>query len=440
VDEYVERVRGFVRVRVEDRLVIKRPNHAFRINDAGIRILDRLFNRGESVMDIVNEQRDRERVAGDLTLFFRDLRCLLTHGLDERHRSPAVRVVPFAFPFSSYPILSEIAVTYRCNLRCRFCYAGCNCTRRPEQDSPELATGAVRRLLDIMAEDARVPSVSFTGGEPTLRNDLPQLVAHARGLGLRVNLITNGTCVDGDGVRCLVDAGLNSAQVSLEGTSAQTHDALTRQRGSFARSVATLHAFRAAGIVVHSNTTLNRMNVEDAVRFPAFVRDAGLPRFSMNLMMPAGSGSEARELLVTYTEAGPLVDRIHAEARRCGVEFHWYSPTPLCLFNPIARGLGNKGCAACDGLLSVAPNGDVLPCSSYPRPVGNLLRDGFEATWFGPKARHFRRKDFAHPACRRCGDFAACQGACPIYWEAVGYGELPAAGGACGVVNQRRTV
>ena len=54
----------------------------------------------------------------------------------------------------------------------------------------------------------------------------------------------------------------------------------------------------------------------------------------------------------------------------------WYSPTPMCLFNPLADGLGNKSCAACDGLLSVAPNGDVLPCSSYPQPVGNLLQAG----------------------------------------------------------------
>ena len=154
----------------------------------------------------------------------------------------------------------------------------------------------------------------------------------------------------------------------------------------------------------------------------------------MNLMMPAGSGLLERELMIRYREAGPLVDRIRAEARRQGVEFHWYSPTPLCLFNPIARGLGNKGCAACDGLLSVAPDGDVLPCSSYPQPVGNLLRDGFRATWFGREARYFRDKAFAHPSCRACEHFAACQGGCPLYWQAMGYDELPAA--ACGSPNE----
>jgi radical SAM protein with 4Fe4S-binding SPASM domain len=427
VDDYVNRVREFVYVRPEDRLVIKRPNQAHRMNAAAVDILDRLFNRRESVTTLVAEQRDQPRVVADLAVFFRDLRCLLTHGLDERHRSPAVRVVPFELPFSTHPILSELAVTYRCNLRCRFCYAGCNCTRRPAQSHPDLDTAALKLVLDILSRDARVPSVSFTGGEPTLREDLPHLIAHARELGLRVNLITNGTLLDDARVRRLVDAGLNSAQISLEGTTAATHDAITQGPGSFNRSLASLHAFRNAGIVAHSNTTLNRLNAREAVSFPEFVRAQGLPRFSMNLMMPAGAGLQERDLVIPYTTAGPLVDRIRAEAARHAVEFHWYSPTPICLFNPIPRGLGNKGCAACDGLLSVAPNGDVLPCSSYPQPVGNLLRDGFDSTWFGPAARHFRDKAFAHPACQACEHFAACQGGCPLYWQAMGYDELPAA-------------
>ncbi len=423
----MNRVRQFVYVRPQDRLVIKRPNQAHRMNAAAIAILDRLFNHRESVTALVAEQRDQERVVADLAVFFRDFRCLLTHGLDERHRSPAVRVVPFELPFSTHPILSELAVTYRCNLRCRFCYAGCNCTRRPAQSYPDLDTAALKRVLDILSRDARVPSVSFTGGEPTLREDLPQLIAHARDLGLRVNLITNGTLLDDARVRRLVDAGLNSAQISLEGTTAATHDAITQGPGSFGRSLASLHAFRNAGIVAHSNTTLNRLNAQEAASFPDFVRTQGLPRFSMNLMMPAGTGLQERDLVIPYTEAGPLVDRIRAEATRHTVEFHWYSPTPICLFNPIPRGLGNKGCAACDGLLSVAPNGDVLPCSSYPQPVGNLLHDGFDSTWFGPAARHFRNKAFAHPACQACEHFAACQGGCPLYWQAMGYDELPAA-------------
>jgi len=430
VDEYVSRVREYVFVRTDDNILIKRPNQAFRMNDAAIRILDRLFNQGESVGGIVEEQQDRERVIRDLDVFFRDLRCLLTHGLDERHRSPAVRPVEFDYHFSRLPILSEIAVTYRCNLKCRFCYAGCNCTRGTggvgaESDKREVDTDSIRRLLDLIRYKAKVPSVSFTGGEPTLRTDLAELVTYARAIGLRVNLITNGAQGDDSLPQRLADAGLNSVQVSVEGPTAAVHDTVTAVPGSFDRSVRTARAFQRAGVIVHTNTTLNRLNADAAEGMPAFARDLGLERLSMNLMIPAGTGAVERDLVIPYSEIGDRIERIQRAARRARVEFMWYSPTPLCLFNPIARGLGNKGCAACDGLLSIAPNGDVLPCSSYDEPVGNLLQDGFEAVWFGPRARFFREKEFAPPACRGCEHFAPCQGACPLYWKEMGWDELP---------------
>ena len=129
--------------------------------------------------------------------------------------------------------------------------------------------------------------------------------------------------------------------------------------------------------------------------------------------------------------------RQHAE--RVGIEFHWYSPTPFCIFNPIAHGLGNKGCAACDGLVHVSPSGEVLPCSSFARGVGNLLNEGFEKVWFGKDAQYYKQKRQAHTLCRTCEHFALCQGACTLYWSGMGYGELYAANNhrVVGRVGQR---
>lgn len=99
--------------------------------------------------------------------------------------------------------------------------------------------------------------------------------------------------------------------------------------------------------------------------------------------------------------------------------------TPTCLFNPVIHGLGNKGCAACDGLLSIAPNGDVLPCSSFPEPVGNLLTaSSFHTLWQSDRVRYFQQKQYAHEKCQACEDFVICQGGCPLYWQQVGYGEI----------------
>ena len=137
------------------------------------------------------------------------------------------------------------------------------------------------------------------------------------------------------------------------------------------------------------------------------------------------SATSLADLLASQLPHGLAV---RARALALGMEFFWYSPTPLCLYNPIAKGLGNKSCAACDGLISVAPNGDVLPCSSWPEAVGNLLSDGFRATWFGPTAQALKHKEYAPAACRQCGYFTACQAACPLYWRVCGYAELENSG------------
>ncbi len=421
IDEYVSRLRDFVFVRSEDSLLIKVPNEAHRLNASGIRVLERLLG-GESVMDLWASFGGTETVRRDLYEFFTGLKQVLQGCVNEQRPPRAVSRTPFELGFSSLPILSEVALTYRCNLRCQFCYAACGCRR--EEGAGEMTTEEARRILEIIRHEAQVPSVSFTGGEPTLRRDLPALVRHARSeLGMRTNLITNGTLIDEALADDLGAAGLHSAQVSIEAPEEGVHDSLTGSTGAFLRSVAAVGRLRERGIRVHTNTTINQRNIRFLDRMPEFVRGLGLERLSMNLVIPVGSAG-AGHIGVRYAEVATVLPGIHERARLAGVEFMWYSPTPVCLFNPIAHGLGNKGCAACDGLLSVSPSGDVLPCSSWPEPVGNLLREGFRAVWRSARGAWIRGKQFAPGVCRACADFALCQSACPLYWAHFGLDEL----------------
>jgi len=157
--------------------------------------------------------------------------------------------------------------------------------------------------------------------------------------------------------------------------------------------------------------------------------ELGLERFSMNLVIPSGAAGLNEDILVRYEQVAPVIERVIEKSLGEGVEFMWYSPTPLCMFNPIVHGLGNKGCSACDGLLSVDCNGDVLPCSSWPEPVGNLLKTGFTEIWDSKQAAACRMKSFAHQGCRLCDSFAVCHGACPLYWRHFGFSELECKGG-----------
>jgi len=424
VDDLIKSISPYVRVRKEDSLLILLPNEAYKLNDTALKIVAFLLEGG-SIKQIEKRLASKPEWLEELHYFFCDIGALVKGCLGEGENRRAVDKVPFRVPFSDLPILSEVALTYRCNLRCSFCYASCNC--RKNEAGPEMTTREVKKVLKIIREDAQVPSVSFTGGEPTLREDLPELVKFAS-RGMRVNLITNGTLVTKDLARGLVRAGLKSAQVSLEGPSPEVHDGLTGVAGSFEAALTGIENLKVLGVHIHTNTTINRKNLPHLRDLLRLIKGLGLEKFSMNLVIPAGAASENdSELSVTYTEAAKTIKTLRKEARSLGLKFLWYSPTPLCIFNPIAEGLGNKACAACDGLLSVGPDGSVLPCSSYPESVGNLLREPFRKIWNSNRARYFRYKRFVPYPCSDCLHLDVCTGACPLYWQKHGLAELKSA-------------
>ena len=433
VDGFVERIRPYVFVREIDNVLIRMPNQAFKLNRSGCRVL-RFLLKGGRMAAVLAEGRGNPAMEDDLFIFFSDLAAMLRGTLCEHYQSPALSCVPFELGYIERPILSEIALTYSCNVNCRFCYAGCECT--PTSCSGKKSAGRAldssgstgktdfRRILNIIRNEAEVPSVSFTGGEPMLAPDIVDLIAYAHDtLGMRVNLITNGTLIDRRVARRMKKAGLASAQVSIEADRAAVHDAITGIPGSFEASVNGLISLRDAGIYVHPHATLCSMNCTIADSLPGFARSLGVDRFSLNLVIPAGRALEP-ELSTKYSEIPAILSRVMEAARREAVQCMWYSPTPMCLFNPIPLGLGNKGCSACEGLLSVNPAGELLPCSSWPEPIGNLLAEDFNDLWFGERARWIRGKREAHTGCRSCKEFALCHGACPLYFKANGYGEI----------------
>ena len=424
VDEFIANVRPYIFVREEDNLLIKRPNQAQKLNATGAKILKSLLG-GTSIHDLLEEIGPESQKIRDVANFMYAIRQQLEGSLDQFSLNPAVDVQPFDMKFSDYPVLSEIAITYRCNLRCAFCYAGSGCTANPIGTHVEMSTEEIKEVLWKIFHQAKVPSVSFTGGEPTLVSALPELIRYAKELGMRVNLITNGTRLSQTLAQKFAEHGLDSAQVSLEGVTAETHDAIVGLQGAYQKTVAAVKHLKSVGIVTHSNTTITRANLAECPEFPRFVKEElGNEKFSMNLIIPTGSGAIHDEQIVTYQEIGGYLETLITISQEQEVEFMWYSPVPMCMFNSIVYGLGNKGCSACDGLLSIGANGDVLPCASYDAPVGNLLTQDFTEIWQSAPARNFREKALAHPQCRTCENFAICNGACPLYWRKMGFDEL----------------
>jgi radical SAM protein with 4Fe4S-binding SPASM domain len=337
--------------------------------------------------------------------------------LRENEKREAVAYYQYDGTCNEYPVLSELAVTYRCNLACNFCYVG-------DHQYGELETNDVKKVIYKILHEAQVPSISFTGGEPMLRSDIVELVSYAADIGMWTNLITNGALLTHNNVRRLKNAGLSSAQVSIEGPSASIHDRITGVSGSFAKTLTGISLLRDAGIPVHTNTTVSRDNSACLTEIVALVGRLGLRRLSMNLLIPCGTAKDRPELRISYSEIGGHIITLKKHAAAAGVTFLWYSPVPMCLFNPIAHGLGNKSCAAITGLLSLDPLGNVIPCSSWRMPVGSLLRERYRDIWQSPVRMYFENTEYAPETCHACLDFDACKGACPLYWKAYGCKEL----------------
>lgn len=422
VDDFLNRIKPYVYMRIKDNVLIRMPNEAFKLNSTGARVIEHILSGG-SVNDIIQARSGSPETVDQLERFFTDFSLMWNNRICENYNTPAIHRTEFRLGYIKLPILSEVALTYACNIKCRFCYAACT----QKTDENQLDTEGFKKILDIIRYDAEVPSVSFTGGEPTIYKDLPELIHYASKQNkMRVNLITNGTLITPKMAKELADAGLSSAQVSIESAIAQEHDEITGIKGSHQASINGLKALKGAGIIVHPHFTICTMNKGNLAEYPAFCKSLGMERFSSNLVIPAGRG-DAQDLTVEYQEIGEIVNNIQTISQKVGVQYMWYSPTPICLFNPLTAGFGNKGCSACEGLLSVDPKGNILPCSSWPEPIGNLLEEGFEAIWFNNRSQWIRDKKAAPLKCRECRDFAVCQGACPLYFNAHGCDELTSA-------------
>ncbi|HHU91405.1 MAG TPA: radical SAM protein [Clostridiaceae bacterium] len=421
VDDFIMKIKPYIYMRLIDNVLIRMPNEAFKLNSTGAKVIDYILSGG-SVQDIIKARRDYPETEEQLERFFTDFSLMWNGRVCENYNTPAIHRTEFNLGYIKLPVLSEVALTYTCNVRCRFCYADCT---QKEVES-QLDTEGFKRVLDIIRYDAQVPSVSFTGGEPTTYKELTELIRYAsKNNKMRVNLITNGTLITPQKAKEFAEAGLSSAQVSIESAIAREHDEITGVKGSHQASVNGLKSLIDADIIAHPHLTVCTMNKDNLQKYPEFCKSIGVERFSSNLVIPSGRG-EAQDLTVEYQEIGNIVENLQSAARSSGVEYMWYSPTPICLFNPIAAGFGNKGCSACEGLLSVDPGGNILPCSSWSEPMGNLLEEGFEAIWFNKRSQFIRDKKSAPAKCRECRDFAVCQGACPLYFDAHGCEELEA--------------
>jgi radical SAM protein with 4Fe4S-binding SPASM domain len=316
-------------------------------------------------------------------------------------------------PFSSRPSAPyrmDLAVTYRCNNNCAHCY------NARERNFPELNTDQWKKIIDDLWA-LGVPHIVFTGGEATLRNDLPELIAHAESNGQITGLNTNARrLADEKYVQQLVDAGLDHVQITVESCDEQIHDEMMQTKGAFRQTIQGLKNVLATKLYVMTNTTMLRTNGDKIPDTLDFLADLRVPTIGLNALIYSGNGLTVGTGL-RENELQPILEIASRKTSEREQRLIWYTPTQYCEFDPTASNLGVKGCTAALYSMCIESNGDVLPCQSYYTSLGNMLTDSWDSIWNHDLSVQLRERQGLPSKCEVCPVVAECGGGCPLKFE-----------------------
>jgi radical SAM protein with 4Fe4S-binding SPASM domain len=318
------------------------------------------------------------------------------------------RVEPFAQPLSA-PLRMDLALTFRCQNDCAHCYAG------GPHETPELETEQWKKVIDKL-EQIGVFIATFTGGEPTLRPDLPELLMYAQKKGIVTGLITNGRQLKSrEYVATLEKAGLDFVQATLESHNPIHHDKITGVKGSWKETVAGIKNATETQIYTTTNTTLSKHNADDFLDTMEFLKSLNVAAFGCNSLIYSGKAVEVDpDFALSLEKLSQLLPLISSKANQLGLKFLWYTPTQYCKLNPVQLGLGVKSCTAALVNMCVGPSGDVYPCQSYFESLGNLLTESWKKIWSNPLALRIRNREYVEPKCKECPELHICGGGCPL--------------------------
>ena len=306
------------------------------------------------------------------------------------------------------PPRADLALTYNCNNNCYFCYTG------GPRKVAELNTRDWKKIIGKLW-DSGIPQIVFTGGEPTLRPDLVELIDHSREF--VTGLVTNGRKLPAFAAD-LYKVSLDYVQISWESHIAEVHDKMVGVNGAWQETKAGIEASLKNNLSVITNTTLTRDNL---AAFPEQVKAGaalGLKMMACNTLICSGRGTcSKQENGLTPEELKPVLSRALNVANGAGIKLEWYTPTCYKQFNPVEMGFGAKACSAAQYNLTIEPDGSVIPCQSWFKDkLGNILTDKWEDIWNHPVAKRFRDKEYlkGRKECEECEFLYQCYGGCPL--------------------------
>jgi radical SAM protein len=299
--------------------------------------------------------------------------------------------------FDRSPFTIAWEVTRACAYACVHCRADAQHRPHPEELTAPEGLQLIDRLAGFIENSGFAPILVFTGGDPLMRRDLFDLIAHAAGKGLRCSLTPTATALPTQArLKQAMQAGIRRIALSLDAPSPETHDAFRQVPGSWERTMHILRNAQAAGLSAQVNTTVTRHNLDRLPEMVPFIQEVGAVQWSVFFLVPTGRAqaqwmispeeheqvfhwlydlSQAAPFDIKAT-AAPMYRRVAIQRRKAqgsqgapvtfqGAGFQYADG----LHRP-TRGV-NDG----NGFLFISHLGDIMPSGFLPVKTGNVRCD-----------------------------------------------------------------
>ena len=275
---------------------------------------------------------------------------------------------------------------WNCNQKCIHCYAA----DQKLSETKELSTEEWKKIIDICKKEC-IPQLTFTGGEPTIRNDLVELIDYSRWFVTRLN--TNGVLLTKELCQKLFEASLDSVQVTLYSNNQDIHNELVGAN-NFEKTVEGIKNAINAGLNVSINTPLCSIN-KNYIDTLKFAKELGLTYVTCSGLIVTGNAKKETSKNTQLSE-DELYD-ILKDAKKFTddnlMEINFTSPGWVSEEKLSNLGLEIPACGACLSNMAITPDGNVVPCQSWLNEnssLGNILTKKWKKIWNNPQCKKQR--------------------------------------------------
>lgn len=306
----------------------------------------------------------------------------------------------------SGPIHGVFVVNYDCNLKCGMCSLMNRPAEYKKKGKSPLTTEEMKSVINDFAK-INTSGIGFTGGEPILRKDLPELISHAKNKGILTHLSTNGLLMNEKNVKILLDSGLDAVGFSLDGATKETHDKIRKLKGSYDKVIEGIKNFRKLrekykkDILIIVVCVINRQNLSEAVNLVKVALEAGADQVSfspvhdINLMVKNKKSLD--EFNLSEEEVSKLdevINELIEIKKKTGkidssIEY-------LKLFKPCLAGKKSPlDCYAGFLTIGVDGYGNIFPCFAWmemEKYVGNIKEKPLREYWESKEFKDLRKE------------------------------------------------